>query len=171
VHSFPIFFIALSLVSGAEVAPRASAVSDNFHQLIEGEWEQRLSDEPTFATRIGDRRYNDRWRDMSHAALAARRERAEQVLAKTKAIDRSQLSAADQLNYDLFLRNAANRVEENRFHGEYLPLNGRQGPHSELAETVRLMPLANVKDYEDVLGRLRTFPILIEQTIALMRQG
>ena len=171
VHSFPILYIALSLVSGAEVAPRASAASDEFHQLIEAEWEQHLRDDPTFATRIGDRRYNDRWRDMSLAAFAARREHAEQVLAKTKAIDRSQLSAADQLNYDLFLRNAANRVEENRFHGEYLPLSGRQGPHSELAETVRLMPLASVKDYEDLLGRLRTFPAQIDQTIALMRKG
>ncbi len=170
-HSFPILFFALSLVSGAEVAPRAASASDSFHQLIEAEWERRLSDYPSFATRIGDRRYNDRWSDMSPAGLASRREHAEQVLSKTKAIDRSELSAADQLNYDLFLRNAESWVEENRFHGEYLPLSGRQGPHSELAEIVRLTPLANVKDYEDLLARLRAFPILIEQTIALMRQG
>src|SRR6202022_3733489 len=98
------------------------------------EGQRRLADEPTLATRIGDRRYNDRWEDRSLEAIAARRAHSQDVLARIRAIDRAQLSPAAQLNYDLFLRNASSRVEEERFHGEYLPINTRYGPYSEIAE-------------------------------------
>jgi uncharacterized protein (DUF885 family) len=170
VHALPVFVLAFSLLSGSEV-PRSSPESDKFHQLIDSEWERRLAEEPTLATRIGDRRYNDRWEDRSLEAIAARRAHSRDVLAVMKAIDRAQLSPPDQLNYDLFLRNVSSRVEEDRFHGEYLPINTRHGPYSEIAEVVRLTPLAKVKDYEDLVKRLRAFPALIDHTLVLMRKG
>ena len=169
-HQGPLLFLAVSLLSNTE-GSRPSPETEKFHQLIDSEWERRLSEEPTFATRIGDSRYNDRWPDRSFEAIARRRAHAEEILGKIKAIDRSLLSTADQLNYDLFLRNASTHVEENRFHGEYLPITPRQGPHNELADLVRLTPLVKVKDYEDLVKRLRAFPALVDQTIALMRKG
>jgi len=170
VHQIPVLVLALSLLSGTE-APRTSPEAEKLDVLIESEWQHRLADEPTLATRLGDRRYNDRWEDKSLEAIAARRAHAQDVLARIKAIDRAQLPPTAQLNYDLFLRNASSRVEEDRFHGEYLPINTRFGPYSEIAEVVRLTPLAKVKDYEDLIKRLRAFPTLVDQTIVLMRKG
>ena len=169
-HQIRALLLALSLFSSTE-APRTSPEADRLDVLIDSEWQRRLADEPTLATRIGDRRYNDRWEDRSLEAIAARRAHSQDVLARIKAIDRAQLSPAAQLNYDLFLRNASSRVEEERFHGEYLPINTRYGPYSEIAEVVRLTPLAKVKDYEDLVKRLRAFPTLVDQTIVLMRKG
>ncbi len=169
-HQIPVLLLSLSLFSSTE-APRTSSETDKLDVLIDSEWQRRLADEPTLATRIGDRRYNDRWEDRSLEAIAARRAHSQDVLARIKAIDRSQLSPIAQLNYDLFLRNASSRVEEERFHGEYLPINTRYGPYSEIAEVVRLTPLAKVKDYEDLVKRLRAFPTLVDQTIVLMRKG
>lgn len=169
-HQIPVLVLALSLLSGTE-APRTSPEAEKLDVLIESEWQHRLADEPTLATRLGDRRYNDRWADKSLEAIAARRAHALDVLARIKAIDRAQLPPTAQLNYDLFLRNASSRVEEDRFHGEYLPINTRFGPYSEIAEVVRLTPLAKVKDYEDLVKRLRAFPTLVDQTIVLMRKG
>ena len=169
-HQIPVLVLALSLLSGTE-APRTSPEAEKLDVLIESEWQHRLADEPTLATRLGDRRYNDRWEDKSLEAIAARRAHAQDVLARIKAIDRAQLPPTAQLNYDLFLRNASSRVEEDRFHGEYLPINTRFGPYSEIAEVVRLTPLAKVKDYEDLIKRLRAFPTLVDQTIVLMRKG
>jgi uncharacterized protein (DUF885 family) len=163
--------LALSLLLGAEVSPLPSTEADKLHQLLDREWEWRLSEEPTFATRIGDRRYNDRWADVSFEAIARRRSHAAEALSKIRDIDRSKLSSADQLNYDLFLRNAMTRVDEDRFHGEYLAVTARHGPHTEIAEVVRVTPLTKVKDYEDLVKRLRAFPVLVDQTIALMRRG
>ena len=170
VHQIRALVLSLSLFSSTE-ALRTSPEADKLDVLIDSEWQRRLADEPTLATRIGDRRYNDRWEDRSLEAIAARRAHSQDVLARIKAIDRAQLSPTAQLNYDLFLRNASSRVEEERFHGEYLPINTRYGPYSEIAEVVRLTPLAKVKDYEDLVKRLRAFPTLVDQTIVLMRKG
>ena len=169
-HQIRALVLSLSLFSSTE-ALRTSPEADKLDVLIDSEWQRRLADEPTLATRIGDRRYNDRWEDRSLEAIAARRAHSQDVLARIKAIDRAQLSPTAQLNYDLFLRNASSRVEEERFHGEYLPINTRYGPYSEIAEVVRLTPLAKVKDYEDLVKRLRAFPTLVDQTIVLMRKG
>ncbi len=169
-HQIRALVLSLSLFSSTE-APRTSPEAEKLDVLIDSEWQRRLADEPTLATRIGDRRYNDRWEDRSLEAIAARRTHSQDVLGRIKAIDRAQLSPTAQLNYDLFLRNASSRVEEERFHGEYLPINTRYGPYSEIAEVVRLTPLAKVKDYEDLVKRLRAFPTLVDQTIVLMRKG
>ncbi|HME92405.1 MAG TPA: DUF885 family protein, partial [Myxococcaceae bacterium] len=128
----------LSPSTGRSASPQPQAQDEDkkLQQLLDTEWEFRLRDEPTFATRIGDRRYNDRWPDHSLEAYANRRAHAEEVLGKVKSIDRLKLNPANQLNYDLFLRNATMRVEDGRFHGEYLPISQRQGPHSEVAELV-----------------------------------
>ena len=164
---------ALSPFNGRSASPQPQPQDESkkFQQLLEAEWEWRLRDEPTFATRLGDRRYNDRWPDHSLEAYANRRAHADEVLGKVKSIDRAKLTPSDQLNYDLFLRNATMRVEDGRFHGEYLPISQRQGPHSEVAELVHLTPLKSSKDYEDLIRRLRSYPQLVDQEIVLMRKG
>ncbi len=167
--------LAASFPSTSQSEPPLSAQAreedKKLLQLLDAEWEWRLRDEPTFATRIGDPRYNDRWPDRSLEAFARRRTHADEVLAKIKTIAREKLTPADQLNYDLFLRNATVRVEDGRFHGEYLPISQRQGPHSEVAELVQVTPLKSVKDYEDLNQRLRSYAQLVDQDIVLMRKG
>ncbi|HEX4458445.1 MAG TPA: DUF885 family protein, partial [Polyangia bacterium] len=93
------------------------------------------------------------------------------LVPRIEKIARAKLSAADQLNYDLFLRNAKINVESQRFPDELMPLSQMGGVYNELSELARLSPHRNVADYENFLKRLAAYPKLIEQTIALMRQG
>jgi uncharacterized protein (DUF885 family) len=169
-------FLLLGLVAAAPAsnAPQREkprSATEQLHELLDAEWEWQLSQEPTFSTRIGERRYNDRWADLSLDAIARRRLHSEEVLAKARSLDRTQLSSADQLNYDLFSLDARLAVEGNRFHAEYLPISPRQGVHQEVAELIHLTPLSTVKDYEDLIKRLTAFPKLVEQTMVLMRKG
>ena len=60
--------LALSLLALALVwqAPRAAAQGDEaraLNRLVEDEWEWTMRESPTFASLLGDRRYNDRWTD------------------------------------------------------------------------------------------------------------
>ena len=140
------------------------------HAFFEAEWDYQMEQNPTQASSLGDRRWNDRWRDDSLDAIRKRQEHAKETLARFIKIDRAKLSAADQLNYDLFKKDLEQDIEEFKFQMYLLPINQRGGLQTadELTERLRF---ENVKDYEDWIARLRAFPTSMEQGMALMREG
>jgi uncharacterized protein (DUF885 family) len=139
-------------------------------ELFASEWDYWMEQYPTWASSLGDRRWNDRWEDLSLDAISKRHTHNIEVLAKLRGMDREALSPPDRLNYDLFLKDYKNEVEEYQYRWYLIPLNQRGGVQTadELADALRF---ETVKDYEDWLARLRALPARIEQTIALMRQG
>jgi uncharacterized protein (DUF885 family) len=141
-----------------------------FNELLSREWEYRLKESPTFASYLGDNRYNDRWPDVSLAAIARRHEHQKEVLAELDKIDSRQLSANDRLNWQLFRKEIAEEVEEYPFHWHLVPLDHRGGIQTE-NELADALSFTTVKDYEDWIARLRGLPKYIEQTTELMRQG
>ncbi len=159
-------FTILSSVSFAQDANTTKAL----HALFDREWQYDLQENPTRASQLGDRRWNDRWPDRSLAAIQRRHDHDVQVLKELGQIDRSKLSAADQLNYDLFKKDYETDIEEHQYRWYLVPLNQRGGiqTQNELADSLRF---ATVKDYEDWIARLNSFPAYMDQTIALMRAG
>jgi uncharacterized protein (DUF885 family) len=158
-----LFFCALS----------ASAQQDQtkaLHDLFDSEWDYQMQQYPERASDLGDRRWNDRWTDESLQAYERRHQHSQEVLARLIKIDRGSLSPSDQLNYDLFRKSYEQRVEGYKYHLFLIPLNQRDGIQNidELSDALRF---ETVKDYEDWIARLRAFPVLMDQTIALMRQG
>ncbi len=140
------------------------------HKLFDADWEYQMEQFPTFASTLGDRRWNDRWDDISLAAIEKRQQHKLDSIAQLKKIDRQKLSSADQLNYDLYLKELTYDTEEYKFRTYLLPINQRGGIQSE-DELAELLRFQTVKDYEDWIARLRSFPASIEQAIALMREG
>ena len=166
--------LALSALLAAALPARpeeaASEAPRQLHALFQEEWEYTLREDPTFASFLGDRRYNDRWADASLAALERRQQHSRETLERLKSIDMAGLSEADRLNYRLFRKQYENDVEGYQFRWYLVPLNQRDGVQTadELADALRF---ATVKDYEDWLARLRALPVLVEQTTALMKEG
>ncbi|MGH9942895.1 MAG: DUF885 domain-containing protein [Pyrinomonadaceae bacterium] len=140
------------------------------HALFEEEWEYQMRENPTWASALGDRRYNDRWEDTSPAAVERRQQHSRETLARLLKIDRAGLSPVDRLNYDLFRREYETDIEGYQFRWHLVPLNQRGGIQTadELADQLRF---TTVKDYEDWIARLRGLPAYVDQTIALMREG
>lgn len=155
---------------GQSRAATRSATTKALHALFDAEWDYRMQQFPEQASELGDRRWNDRWTDESVEAYARRNRHNQQVLARLARIDRASLSRADQLNYDLFQKNYRRAVEGYKFHQFLIPLNQRGGiqTQDELADSLRFETL---KDYQDWIARMRVFPVLMDQTIALMSDG
>jgi uncharacterized protein (DUF885 family) len=153
---------------------KAAASQDSaggaLHRLFDTEWDYQMEQNPTWASRLGDRRWNDRWEDASLEAIRKRHDHDLGVLAELKRIDRSRLTRADQVNYDLFEKNYGLDVEGFQFHTYLMPVSQMDGIQTanELADALRF---ESVKDYEDWIARLRSFPRYMQQTTALMRQG
>jgi uncharacterized protein (DUF885 family) len=142
------------------------ALSDFF----EAEWNYEMKESPARASSMGDRRWNDRWGDQSLEAIRKREEHAADAVIRLKKFDRAKLSAADQLNYDLFKKDLETDIEGFKFKTYLMPINQRGGIQTldELGDRLRF---ETVKDYEDWIARLKAFSGLMDQEIALMREG
>src|SRR5919108_1872266 len=165
-------FIAVSLLSAPPQAQEkpVNEATKALHDLFASEWDYQMEQHPTWASNLGDRRWNDRWGDLRLDAIHKLHSHNLDVLTKLETIDRGLLSVADRLNYDLFRKDYQNEVEGYRYRWYLIPLNQRGGVQTadELADALRF---EIVKDYEDWLARLKALPNHIEQTIALMREG
>jgi prolyl oligopeptidase len=144
--------------------------AEDFATLLNDAWQWRLNESPVFASRLGDRRKNDQWTDRSLEAIERRHQDQREFLRRLRAIDSSQLSTNDQLDYDLFRRSLENSIDGHQFRNYLMPMSQRGGVQSleSTAETVRL---ANVEDYEDWLARMAGVETVIEQTMELQEEG
>jgi len=148
----------------------ADDATEALHELFGDEWERTMRENPTWASQLGDRRYNDQWPDRSLKAVAMSHAGDQKALSRLEAIDRSALSGDDQLNYDLFGKQLKNRVEGHQYKMFLIPLNQRGGIQNQDEITTRLR-FQTGKDYEDWIGRLQRFGVYADQTIALMQRG
>ncbi len=152
------------------VAAARNEAAAALHRLFDSEWERGLRESPENAAYQGDRRFDDRWSDMSLAAIERREAADREALAALRRIDRAALSPADQLNYDTFAWLQERTVARQKFR-EYLQPVGHQGGVQTADGIAELLPFANAQDYRNWIARLDALPALVQQTTALMRAG
>ena len=58
-----------SLIASPLALADAESSTRALHALFDSAWQRDLEENPTYATALGDRRYNDRWDDLSLAAI------------------------------------------------------------------------------------------------------
>jgi uncharacterized protein (DUF885 family) len=156
-----------------EARPEAGSdtAAQQLHALFDEEWSARLVRDPLFASEMGVADYNDRLPDVTPGNY--RRSLAEDLafLQRLEAIDRSALSADDQLNYDLFdfIIRSRTRLEEYRPY--LIPILSDAGFHIDIQRMYEAMSFVSVADYESYLSRLRAVGTYFDQNIANMRDG
>ena len=166
-------WIRLSCILAAILAARpatAQTPGERLAKLFDQEWEYTLHEAPTFASHLGDKRSNDRWPDVSLSAMLRRHAHQLEVRQKLTEFDENSLSPADKLNFQLFRRQVEIDAAEFAFNWHLVPLDHRHGiqDESSLGDS---LSFTTVKDYEDWIARLRSFPTYMDQTIAVMRSG
>ena len=162
-RDFRLRFAAIATAGGLTDSAR-------LHQLFDLDWEYGNVEYPEFATYTGYPGQNDRWTDLSVPALNRRRAIVRSELEVVRAINRERLNAADQLSYDIFKRATDEAIEGQKFPGDLLQITQRDGPQY-AASTIGTMPATTVKDYTDIIARLRALPTVVDQTIALLDSG
>lgn len=162
------------LLSSCAVAPRAEPprreAAAALHRLFAEEWERFLADHPVMASLRGDRRFDDRWGELSLEAFAARAAADRRALERLRSIPKEGLSERDRISAELFAWMLEDRLAAHRFGAYLIPLNQRGGLQT-LDTLADSLPFADERDYRAWIARLETFDRLTEQTIALMREG
>src|SRR5687768_2494011 len=156
----------------AIVAVRGSASqATRLHQLFDLEWEYRMNEFPESATWYGYPGENHRWTDNSLEAIQRRKDDFKTKKRVLDSIDRGDLEESDQLNFDLLAREVNEAIEGSRFHGELMPIGASGGPHTGPPQSLCLMPAHKPEDFDDILSRLEGVPLLLERSLALMKEG
>jgi len=164
-------WVSLIFVVGAAARPAANPAARALHQLFQEDWEFTLREDPLFATRVGDDRYDDRLPSVTVADFERQLAWHREVLRRLRAIPRSALRSADRLNYDIFERLKRNLIEEYEYRAYFLPITHISGFHIEFPELPRNVPLRTARDYENYIARLRAFRTYTDQHIELLRTG
>jgi len=138
--------------------------------LITTEWEFEMRENPTEASSLGDKRYNNKWPDISLEAITRRNVHNQEVVKKLETMDATKLMGQSHINYEMFLRRYRERIEAFHFHEYAIPLNQRDGIQTQ-DEMVHNLQFNTVQDYDDWIARLQSFPTYMDQTISLMREG
>jgi Uncharacterized protein conserved in bacteria len=150
---------------------RSETEDEKFLGLVDRIWSWNLEQFPERCAYLGKREGLDRWTDRSFEAIEARKAKTREFLAELEAMDRDALSDRWKLDYDLLLRDYRQSVEGQRFPDEVLVLTQLGGVHSGLTRLMEVVPAERAEDFDAALTRLKTYPDVVDQHIALLKRG
>jgi len=167
----------------SQTAKPAARPGQHLKRFLAVEWDYWMREYPEKATGVGYPGQNARWTDYSPVAIERHKEHLHKSLAQLRAMDIARLTTKDRLNYNLYRNQIETTIEGLRFGNDAMPLPGvvasnllmpinqMSGVQQGVAEVLAITPARNAADYEDILARLDGVPALVDQTMALLREG
>jgi len=156
-------------------AKKPETKPEQLQRLYAEYWDASLQLNPLQATFQGDARYNDQ---LPNYLSAEFRQRSHDFnagwLARVEAVGEEGLEGQDLLSYRIFVRNARDALEGERFPGWMQPVNQFNNPATLVAmlgSGASAQPFKTVQDYDNWLRRGAQVPALFSQAIANMSRG
>lgn len=155
----------------ADTADAPAGEAGRLHDLFAREWEQRLRDDPLFATSVGRNEWNDRLPSAALPDLERQAAAAKKLLAELDAIDEAKLPPEDRVSAGIFRRQLADGLAGFELGDYQMPFNADSGFHTNFSRLPEDVPLQTVRDYVNYIARLRAWPRYVGEQIELMRLG
>lgn len=156
--------LAADAVAGITDATLQTAVANH--------WEFMMRWSPTWATTLGDHRYDDQLAPRDEAAQARYSAERSELIAELDRISRDRLGPVDRVTYALLHEKLSTErgLEVCKFE-QWVVENGGGSPFSELSYLVESHTVKAPADAANVIARLRQGPKLVDDTIANLRVG
>jgi len=158
-----------------DAARQAHDKAGQLQRLYADYWEALLRRNPLQATLQGQSRYNDHLPNyLSPAFRQQNRDFTAEWLGKVEALGEDGLHGQDLVSYRIFVRNARDALEGERFPTWMLPVTRFSSPATLVAmlgSGASAQPFHTVADYEAWARRALGAPALFDQAIANMREG
>ncbi|MBA2320020.1 MAG: DUF885 family protein, partial [Deltaproteobacteria bacterium] len=137
--------------------------------LLEDHWDGLMWRAPTWATALGDHRYDDRLPDASLAVAEEWRNAERELLGRLGRIPN--LPEADQLTADLLTFELSGDLRLGDCAFETWDFSARDNPLTRLADIAEHHPTATPADLDNLATRYRAAPAWIDQQTANLRVG
>ena len=134
-------------------------------------WQWVLRTEPTWATYLGDPRYNDQLPRVGPADIDRQLSELGALRAQVAAIDPAGLDDADRVTRSILDHLLASQVQEREHKFHQWNVDQMFGPQVWLLELLNYHPFRIEKDVLDLISRFQAFPNYIDEHVANLRQG
>jgi len=151
--------------------PATAQTNGTLKQLADEYWEALLQRQPTWATSLGDYRFNDQLSDLSKESRTQWEGKLQSILQRLRKIHVRLLTADDRLTRELLQRAIEDRLIQLSCRLNYTPLDPLYGPHISFPLIIVSQPFRDAADFDAYASRLCAFPDQVTEMIANMRVG
>jgi uncharacterized protein (DUF885 family) len=147
-------------------------VSDpRLKDLLERHWLATMQRNPVWATRLGDRRFDDRLRDESHEARRLEHELNAKWLGEAHAIPVAALSREDAVTHELFVQMIETSLELEVCNFREWALSPRDNPVTQWNDLAEIHTVRTSSDAANLLARYRQISKAIDTDIENLLRG
>lgn len=140
-------------------------------QLARDYWEFTLRESPTWATYLGDHRYNDRLADIGPEGRRRRLDAHTGFLKRLHEIDPKTLGEVEQVTWDILRIRLELAIEEEKHGFWQWAVDQMDGPQADFPQLLNYHPQKTAKDLQDLEARFRAFPRYMDQYLANLAEG
>jgi len=167
----PVLGVLLTALTVPCAPLEAQSPHDTIQEFFKAYFEAKLKREPEFATFTGHFENADQWNDWSKAGRDRRRASAEDTLRDLDKFSLTALPDEDQLSARLLRYQLQAELESNELETYLLRVGQMNGAHNRVYVTIDRMPARNLRDYQNILGRLHGVPLYVDQSIGIMNEA
>ena len=140
--------------------------------VVAEHWEFTMRWSPTYATTLGDHRYDDKLAPRDHAAILRANHERDEILAHATQIDASKLGETDRVTLQLLRGKleADRGLDVCKFH-EWLVDSYTSSVLAELSYLVEAHTVRSERDAENVLARVKQGDKIVADTIGNLELG
>jgi uncharacterized protein (DUF885 family) len=160
-----VLFLVFSLPS------TAAEDSEQFKGIYEKEWAFRLKEFPAFASSTGVHDYDGQLGHVSKQDQARRNVFWKEIRSELDSISCERLARDECINYRIFVKQMDNYLSGFETRAYLIPFNSDWGFYMEWGRMPQDTDFTAVEDYRNYLGRLHQMPAVMDEYIALMREG
>ena len=162
--------LAVVLIMTAPIASHAGPTED-LAKLCDDFWQGTMRAAPTYATSLGDHRYDDQLDDNTPAGMAKERKRLLDVQARAKAIDEKALSPTDRVTRAALLLEVQNDLDGMDCHFEEWLVDPRSGPQTDFLSLPDVTSIITPEDGDHYVSRIRKMGPYVDHVVENLKRG
>jgi len=163
--------VSLAAPVGGAAPPPSVRAAGALDRLSEDYWQGVMEAAPTWATTLGDRRYDDRLGDNSPAGDAREHDRLVAVLERAKKIDPDDLDAERRVTRGLLIEEVEGGLAQEQCAFQEWVVDPLNGPQVDLLTLGELIPIRTKKEADDFVKRTRAMGPYVDQHVANLGRG
>jgi uncharacterized protein (DUF885 family) len=139
--------------------------------VIADQWNATMARYPTWATALGDHRFDDKLTDASAAAHDAWNRQIADTLRRLAVVPDEVLVAEDVVHRQLLIEQLRNELATDVCRFDQWSVSARSNLLVSANELGEEAVLRNIDDARALLARYRAYPLLVDQVVANLRAG